>query len=764
MAAHFSLLGLTLGAPALHASCASVEAEVRGIRGDNAGELQGWLSWRGPAQNGTSNETGLPDEVQLDGKNHLWSVALSGRGTPVIAGGRVYVMGYRGKGPTIREVFACLDEDTGELIFERTYPDFLSDSVYSRYAVASPTIDPATGNVFFMTTPGLLCATTADGEPLWERELLSEIGRLTFPNGRTGSVVIDGDLAILHTVNSHWGPNGPARDRFFAFDKHTGEMVWHCTPGIGPKDNPYSHPVLEWRGGRRVLYAGTGCGHVVAIDARSGDPLWRFQMAVGGVCASVVLDGDRLIALHGLENIDSSSLGRMVALKLGAEPAAGEAGPVVLGKDSELWRNDIGAFSSSPVLAGGRVYQTDEDGELNCVDVETGEILWQHKLAGDQVHASPLWADGKLYVPMNDGGFWIIRPTDEGPEVLQELKLEGNCLGAPAVWNGKIWVHTTAKLYCFGAAERGDRVLQASIRAQPDVSELGPAVRLQVIPADFVLRRGDSLRFRVRSLDALGAVVEEEVTGVTWGDGGLGLAIADDGSLEIPSDGALGTGVVTASAGALSGSARARVLPVPPLRQDFESIPLTREDPDNPEAKLGNTPAQWIHGFPKWDVRVVDGSKVAAKTLNIPLFQRTMGFVGHPDTANVTVRADVMSDGNRRTLGAVGLVNQRYMVVIKGNYQELEVSSNMERIKQSVPFKMKAGQWYSLETRVDMGEDGSATVRAKAWPRGEEPPDDWTIEVVDPYGHDHGAPGTYGFAPQSRFRVYIDNLEVIPNE
>ena len=239
---------------------------------------EGWLSWRGPDQNGTSMETGLVEKIELDGEGHLWSYPLAGRGTPVIANGRVYTLGYEGEGPDLQILLLCLDEATGEKIFERRYNDFLSDSIYSRYAIGSPTVDPETANVYFMTAAGLFVALTADGEELWQHDLMSSFGRLTFPNGRTGAPVIDDDLVILHGITAHWGPQGPARDRFYAFDKLTGTCVWSSTPGVRPYDSSFSTPVLEWRGGKRVLYATTGCGNVVGIDARTGDPQWRFAV------------------------------------------------------------------------------------------------------------------------------------------------------------------------------------------------------------------------------------------------------------------------------------------------------------------------------------------------------------------------------------------------------------------------------------------------------------------------------------------------------
>jgi outer membrane protein assembly factor BamB len=744
-----------------------VLAVVARANGDEL-EAKGWLSWRGPQQNGTSLETGLPERWVLDGENHLWTYAIAGRATPVISNGRVYLLGYDGEGETLREVFACLDEQTGKLLFAHRFLDFLSDTVYSRYAIASPTIDPATGNLYFMTSPGLFCCFSPDGKELWEHDLMGELGRLTFPNARTGSPVIDGELVIVHCVTSHWGPMGPAADRFYAFDKTSGSMVWESQPGIlPPKDNPYSQPVLAWANGRRVLYSATGCGNIVCVDARTGDPLWRFPFANGGVCTSVVLHGNEVIAIQGVEAVDNSQIGRMVAIHCGAEPKPGEAGPAILDAKAEAWRNELGAFSSSPVLVGDRVYQTTDLGDLCAVDATTGKVLWVHKLAPDQVHASPVWGDGKLYVPMNNGTFFIIRPKDEGPEILSQLSLEGNCLGQPAIWNGKVYVQTTAKLYCFGKA-KGSGVPAAP--GEPAAPAAGEAARLQIVPTDFLAAQGETVILRVRALDAKGALVDPDVHDVEWNDAALGLKVAPDGTLAIPAGSKLGTGVLAAKKGTLAGSARVRIVGAIPFREDFESTALAQPDAELPAAeqaagaKVGFPPASWIGAKMKWVVRDLDGNKVLAKTLENPLFQRSMGFTGDPRSHDYTVSVDIMTDGNRRTLSNGGVVNQRYLFELKGNHQEIEISSNMERFKHSVPFVWKAHMWYRMKTRVDTAEDGSATVRAKVWPRDEKEPDAWTIEVRDPNGHRQGAPGIFSIAPQSQFRVYLDNYEVVPNE
>jgi outer membrane protein assembly factor BamB len=183
-----------------------------------------------------------------------------------------------------------------------------------------------------------------------------------------------------------------------------------------------------------------------------------------------------------------------------------------------------------------------------------------------------------------------------------------------------------------------------------------------------------------------------------------------------------------------------------------------------PGTKFAYPPLPWIGARFKWEVREVDGAKVLAKTLDNVFFQRATVFFGHPNTRDYTVEADVRSDGNRRTMSTVGLVNQRYVILLNGNSQELEVNSNHERVKVTVPFKWTPGEWYRLKSRVDVAADGSGVVRGKAWKRGETEPEKWTIEAPLKRVHTEGAPGFFGFSPQSLFRVYIDNITVTPNK
>jgi outer membrane protein assembly factor BamB len=742
---------------------------------------QGWLSWRGPEQTGVSLEHGLPDKVSP--QDALWVADFPGQSAPVVADGKLYAMGYLGTGADLQEGVACFDAATGRKLWQQVYNDYLSDTIYLRYATASPTIDPDSGAVYIQGTQGILAAFSADGKPLWRHSLMEEFGRLTFPNSRTASPAIDRDLVITRGITANWGAHGPAADRFYAFDKKTGELVWVSSPGGPPKDNSFSHPQFGWYHGKRVFFAGTGDGSVVCVNARTGDPLWRVNLFRAGINATVLVHhNDKVIAIYGTPY----ELGQMVALKMpDAVPDNPAAGPLVLErKQLELWADDISSSTSSPILVGDTVYAVAEKGDLCAVDANTGAVKWKLKLGIEQRNSCPLFADGKLYVPILDdpatktagqsdagtkGGFYIIKPTEKEGEVLCHAELDGRCFGTPVACNGKLYLQTARHLYCWGRP--GATPPPMTVPLEKPWPAPGKATQLQVIPCEVLLHPGEKGTFRVRSLDVNGFTVEESIPAgqVKWASfipptakvrATLKGAFNDQGELVVAPDPVASAGAFEATAGDLKGYTRGRVMPGIPLKQDFESFVLSETNVEG--TAFAYPPLPWIGARFKFDVREKDGGKVLAKTTDNRFFQRATVFIGTPDMNRYTIQADVMSDGNRRKMSEVGIINQHYLVVLKGNEQKIEVNSNQERLRVAEDFKWSPNVWYRFKARVDMNPDQSAVVRAKAWKRDEPEPEKWSIEVPHQTAHRSGSPGLFGFSPQD-MRVYIDNLEVTPN-
>ena len=129
---------------------------------------------------------------------------------------------------------------------------------------------------------------------------------------------------------------------------------------------------------------------------------------------------------------------------------------------------------------------------------------------------------------------------------------------------------------------------------------------------------------------------------------------------------------------------------------------------------------------------------------------------------NYTIEADVMSEGNKRKMSDIGLINQRYLVVLRGNAREIELSSNLERIKVVAPFALTPNEWYHLKVKVDVAKDGSGTVRASVWKKGDAEPATPTVEFKHKHAHQSGSPGFFSMTPQEQ-RAWIDNIEVKAN-
>ncbi|MSU51034.1 MAG: hypothetical protein EXS37_18415 [Opitutus sp.] len=732
----------------------------------------GWLNWRGPDQDGVSKtKVKLPDKLEIGGPNHRWAYKVKGAGAPVIADGRVYAFGFYGETTDVEETIICLDVKTGAKLWEHRFRDYISDTTYNRYAIGAPVVDAETGNIYLESTCGLVMALNRDGKLLWEHSMMEEFGRLTFPNGRTGALVVEGDLLITDGITANWGADGPARNRFYAFDKRTGELCWFATPGIEPIDSTFATPVYGNIGNQRVIYQGTGCGHVVAINARTGESIWRFRLSGAGVNADVILAGPgKLIAVHGKENIDSTGHGRLVALKIPTEYPTGPK-PVILGNDSEIWRNDdFVAFSSSPVMVNNRVYSTIATGSLVCADATTGKTIWSEKLAPDQLHASPAFADGKLYVPTLHGTVHVVKDAGDKATILSGNQMGAPCLGAPSFYGDAVFIFTKEALHCFGPKASAASV-PPSVAFKPEPASTAPITQLQVVPAEFALSPGQSQTFTVYGLDASGRRVRTVSSEVTMAKFIPPTALVkSEVDAEIAGNVIKTTKTSKMSAGAvqvkwnnLTAITRGRIVAGPGYKENFESLPLGQKN--ELQEDVGFPPLAWLGARVKWHILEKDGSKVATNRLDAILFQRTMNFIGKSEMKNYTLEADVMTDGTRRVMSTVGLVNQRYLIAMTANSRIIEITSNHERLKESVPFEALPNTWYHLKTRVDRDKTGEGGfVRVKLWEKAKPEPEKWTMELRQGKLHDHGAPGVFAFSPQSLKRVFIDNLSLNSNE
>ncbi len=741
--------------------------------GPAGAQADNWIHWRGPHQNGYSDDTNLPARWSPDPKapnsNLIWTQPYGGRSTPLVMNGRVYIIDDAGEGVNEQERVACFDAETGKVLWEHRFNVFFTDIVSARVGWADLAGDPETGNIYAHGVQGLFFCFDKDGKILWSHSLTEEYGRISGYGGRVNSPIVDGDLVIMGMINASWGDQARGGNRFVAFDKRTGAVRWWSQPTEIMRGTYSSVPVVKVINGQRLLITGTSGGEVLAMKVGTGEKAWSYQIGAKAINSSPVVEGTRVFAGHGEENLDTTEQGRLVCL---------DAGTIQDGKPKLVWKVDgLSLKYATPIYHEGRLYVADDNGRLYCIDAETGKEIWKYKY-GNTANGSPVLADGKIYVGEVRGRFHILKP---GPTKCTELhsqffRSEAGSVeinGSPAVANGRVYFMTSEAIYCLGVKDH-----KAGSTVRPTASDVPPAnpngkpAHLLVDPADVVLGPGQSTDFRVRAYDANGVFIKE-IKAESWslpappappGSSAspppLQGAISPDGKLTVAKAPPGQFGYVEAKAGGLAARARVRVAPPLPIHQDFQKVPD------------GRTPAGWVNAQGKFAVVVQEGQKVLKKLANNPnpLLARAHTFITMPNVTDYTIEADLMGAKQGADMPDMGVIANRYILMLDGNKQRLRVASweALPRVDKNMSFAWKPNAWYHMKFTVAVA-GSKAQVQGKVWPRGQPEPENWTITFEDPTPNPEGSPGLYGYATgilenEEGAPIYYANVSVTPNK
>jgi len=512
-----SLLPLLLIFAAVSNNLSSAQSPARSKSGSD------WADWRGPTRDGISLEKNLPEKWSPQGENLLWKAPCGGRSGPIVMNGRVFMFNSAGEGESLQERVICLDAETGKKIWEYRFNIYSTDVPPRRIAWSSPAGDPTTGNIYVFGATAELVALSNDGKLLWDRSLTDEYGAWTTHGGRTVSPIIEGDLVIVSTVTDGFADLFMRRHRYYAFNKRSGECVWISTPGERPFDTTYSTPVVATIDGTRMLIAAGGDGSAYGMKVNTGEPVWRYPMSKRGINPGVVLKGNIAFVSHQEENLDTSLMGHLAAIDATAKGLVNKES----NKDKLKWAiNNFQLGPSSPVIDGERLYQVDAGANLFAFDTNTGAHLWTKNLGTIQ-KASPVFADGKLYVGTENGKFYILKPGAKGCDVLDMDELEPGVdddtknaegddliasneqiLSGVAVSRGRIYLVSTKHIYAIGKKKNPDL---PPVIEKVETAPAGAAVaHVQVAPVDLVIKPGETAKLKVKLFDDHGRFIREE--------------------------------------------------------------------------------------------------------------------------------------------------------------------------------------------------------------------------------------------------------------
>ena len=252
-----------------------------------------WPQWRGAGRLAVWHETGIVDGFPDDGLKVTWRTPVrSGFAGPAVADGRVFVLDWQ-EDPESRtldgtERLVALDEETGEVLWTHEW-GVTYRMLQGSYAVgprATPTVD---GNrVYALGATGMLhCLDVETGEVLWHKSYIDDYDTSVATWGIASAPLVDGERLIAIV-------GGEPDALVVAFDKHTGEELWRALDVVG--EMGYGQPVIYEAGGVRQLIIWHAAA-LASLDPETGEVYWEepWEVGAGMSVATPVRDGNYLL-------------------------------------------------------------------------------------------------------------------------------------------------------------------------------------------------------------------------------------------------------------------------------------------------------------------------------------------------------------------------------------------------------------------------------------------------------------------------------------
>jgi outer membrane protein assembly factor BamB len=458
---------------------------------------QHWPHWRGPTFDGVSLETNLPVSWGAECKADSADAAPVSRGPfdetaeaqPSFAPsqGRGRGRGQAVEGRPIRSV-ACKDFDTKNVAWKLPLPAYSGstpiiwgDTIFLNVATAANTgsielwaIDrnkpevkwkrllvasnhmerkqnmsspsPVTDgkHVWVMTGFGVFKAFDFAGKEIWSRDLQADYGKFGLNWGYASSPLLRPDglyVQVLHGMKT----NDPSY--VLKIDRMTGKTLWRVerpTPAVSESPDSYTTPAWIEANGRAELII-TGGDVVSSHDPATGKEYWRADVlnpTRGGayrIIASPTIVDSLIIA--------PSRNNPLVAMRPGG--SGDVAGTHV------AWTFTQGPDVPTPVSDGKLLYVVRDGGVVFALDVKTGETVYGPvRLPGGTYSASPILADGKIYVTTEEEGLTTVFRAGPKFEILSSNSLLGDCspycLSTVAISEGQLFIRTSSYLWAVG--------------------------------------------------------------------------------------------------------------------------------------------------------------------------------------------------------------------------------------------------------------------------------------------------------------------------
>lgn len=388
----------------------------------NAGD---WSGWRGGDRTDVSGETGLLQSWPEGGPNKVWTSKGAGLGYSgfSIANGTLYTMGAFED----EEKLIAFDASSGEKVWELKTGDLLTNNWGD-----GPRMTPSVSDGFVYSLGGrgnLICADAKDGKKKWNVHLVKDLGGKVPGWGYTESVLVDKGRVICTP--------GGKKGALAALDAKTGEVLWRSeefTDGA-----QYSSPIVIEHQGKRQ-YVQLVMKNLVGIEASSGKLLWKsgWPGKVAVIPTPIYADDHIYI-----------SSGYGVGCKLVQLDSSG-ANDVY---ENKIMKNHHGGV----IKLGDHLYGYSDGYGWVCQNFKSGELKWNEKKALGK--GAIAYADNRFYcLGEGDGRIILIEATPQGWSPKGEFKIspqtkkrnpKGKIWTHPVISNGKLYLRDQELLFCY---------------------------------------------------------------------------------------------------------------------------------------------------------------------------------------------------------------------------------------------------------------------------------------------------------------------------
>jgi outer membrane protein assembly factor BamB len=399
-----------------------------------------WQNWRGPQFNGSSDETKLPEKFSKT-ENVAWSVDLPGVGsaTPIVSGDHVFMSSTDKAKESV--VALCFDRKTGKKLWQHEVAKGIRKDIRSTFAAPSATTDGESVVFFFGT--GDMVAYDFEGKELWKKNMGPFAFGWTFS---TSPVIFEG-IMYMQILQ-----RGKGKSVIVGMEPKSGkELFRHVRPthAVGESQESFNTPTPYVHNGRKQLLVAGG-DYLSGHDLKTGKELWQWD-----TWNPTKNGGWRLvpspIAGDGIVLACAPKRDPIYAIKMG--------GSGKLDKKSIAWVSrkgrDLSSDVPTPAFYDGDFFVlSDVKKSLSRVEPKTGKVKWTVNTPGRKKYeASPLAADGKIYVMNFDGEVAILNAADgklRSVIPMEGKEIEGFVRSSISVAHGQLYIRTTNKLYCIG--------------------------------------------------------------------------------------------------------------------------------------------------------------------------------------------------------------------------------------------------------------------------------------------------------------------------